>query len=202
MFSNNNQISNETRFKELEGGALYASFSTITIQSCSFSHNSVNSLSRTYGGAVYVHSCNITLNNCEFHSNTVASGSGASGGALCVISSNVSVSGCKFINNTAVGHVRGEGGGVYIHLSNVSLNENDFIENSVIGGEFRNSRAYGGAVAVYESRFVSIYIDDCNFTNNSIIADDGRGGALTCFDCFNISITNSLFFSNTIHTCN
>jgi len=56
-----------------EGGAIYVSYSTLTLESCMFTSNSAG----TYGGALYAKfSQETSLSNCEFRVNTASFGGG------------------------------------------------------------------------------------------------------------------------------
>ena len=93
------------------GGALYASTSTLTISSCTFTSNYASS-----GGAIYLeNACAMTLDSTSFTSNSAAS----NGGALAVVKSSTStddynsitISNCATLTYNSAGS---SGGFIYV----------------------------------------------------------------------------------------
>lgn len=166
-FINNEAFSGSTR----HGGALFATFSSISVSECEF-HNNIAYYS---GGAISAQSSNILVDSSVFENNTARTG-----GAVYCSSGNSQIVNTTFLSN----RIRGggdHGGAISIQSSTSSLiTRCQFMDNSAL--------LFGGAIFTSSS---SIPIVQCQFWNN--IASSG--GAIHKRDS-NVSIIESYFFNN------
>lgn len=140
--------------------SLTVSNNTISIRRASFSENVAS-----YGGALYVH---------------IASSKETAASA-----NRVSLTDCTFsLNHVMYDTLQTRGGAIYVdideaeHPTEITLSRCTFEEN-YSGLRTTGPRdALGGAVAIrsHSSRGTSLLIDDCTFTDNSVMS--GSGGAL------------------------
>ncbi|CAG9321992.1 unnamed protein product [Blepharisma stoltei] len=166
-----------SQFQDHQGD--YGSFVYLTSDSRLSAENTefINGKSSSSGGSIFLLSSFTNLTGCSFLNSTASFGN-----ALLAFSSVLDVSGCKFLNTYSSGAdsvINLYGGNAYI--------ENSFFENftysainglkvvslEVIGTSFKNSQGnIGGAISCSSTDYV--YINSCNFNNNTSI----YGGAL------------------------
>ena len=122
-FTDNEAVAGTTR----HGGALYATFSSITISECEFRNNTAHST----GGAVSGPSANIFVENSIFVNNTARSG-----GAIYCSQANSQIVNTTFIRNSLRD---GHGGAISIESSaNSSVSQCQFVDNTAM--------LFGGAI--------------------------------------------------------
>ncbi len=140
------------------------------------------------GGGVVSQADSLTLTPTEFVDNTagIAAGAVYSAGDLTVVDS-------RFADNEAGAHVAGphsggDGGAIqHVNTGSVSISGSTFENNSVVG----NSE--GGALYIGGSADVNITAS--TFANNSATS---LGGALRMYDNDRVTISDSVFHSNTM----
>lgn len=173
------------------GGAMYATYSSLSITRCVFLQNS-STVGDGDGGAIYATDSSVNLTRSEFTRNRARRGSG---GAISLFgSANISL--CKFYANSAYisGGAIEAGTGVDVvdsaFVGNVATNNGGAIAGtgfSVRRCTFTENRAgsQGGAVSSYSdgSIFSSIFWHDSAYYHNeiyaptaSVFANDIQGG--------------------------
>jgi predicted outer membrane repeat protein len=186
-FINNNSSTN--------GGAIYASNSSLTVRDCTFDTNTASSAS---GGAIYSSNCSLTISNCIFNNNACT----IRGGAIYASTSDLSVKNSIFTKNSLLSSERG--GAVY--YNDVSSPKSFTISGCTFGRKddpaSGNSAAYsssgnggyGGAVFIVGGTSTKIiYINSTNFYYNKA----GSGGAVF-FDGNSLSYNRSLIIDHAI----
>lgn len=166
------------------GGAFFASFSSIMLTSNLFTGNSANA-----GAGIYITSSQVTATGNTFTSNTIGS---TNGGAAYLSSVNGQLSDSSFTANAAfipLSSTPVGGGAIYV----TGLN-NLFLRNLVFA---RNSAYSGGAIAIDRSASTSgsvVNLQDSTFTNNTA-AD--AGGAVDMWLSAQVNARNCVFRGNT-----
>ena len=186
----------------IDGGAIHATSSSISMEDVSFINNSatsggaifaftsssinmkgvvdfINNNAKYLGGAIFVISSNISIKgDVDFLIN-----SAESGGAICALLSDISMEGdMDFVNNSAV-----FGGAIYVVVSDISIEgDASFISNS--------AENQGGAM--YTSYIVSIMMDG----NVTFLGNFARlGGAMTLVEdtsCIHLESASLMFHNN------
>lgn len=153
------------------GGAVYSSMASLTLDNCSFGDNHAIGGD---GGAVWANGGNVTIIGGEFLENTARAGYG---GAVHAFDAVLTIlDGARFESNSAVrgGAVYCAAGGdaasSYCSLSNASFATNTVFSND---DEFDGTRKFGGA-ALFEN-VADVSIAGCVFAGNSA---QSSGGAL------------------------
>lgn len=170
--------------KRPEGGAIYCSGSSPTIQNCRFEGNKGKDGSWGYGGAIYcTQQSEPLIDNCVFENNRVP----IAGGAIyCEGASDPTVSNCVFYDNRATNFTRGSGGAIGCYESSPWLLGCTFRENHA--NTWRREDTGGGAISIECSSHPTI--DDCVFLANSAL---GHGGAVWIGDNSDPVLNNCLF---------
>ena len=154
------------------GGAIeIVNASNCKIKDCTFNNNKAN----RSAGAIYVNNCTyITIDNSKFENNQVKH----SGGAIYFNGNNGIITNSNFTNNKARYNgatcINGENG-------------------NVINCKFTNNTATESAGALGWERKGNGNIEKCTFINNTA----PKGGAIYQNSATNVTITNSIFESNT-----
>ena len=185
------QFSYNTRLYSNGGGAIYASFSNITVNGSVFTYNNAY----VYSGVVepyifYISCCSkifqiintMFIGNSAYYCYNIDS----SGGAIYTAGQSISttVIQCQFINNTAYSF----GGAVYV------LGTNPFI--SVFDSHFINNTAMteGGGAIYSNGQYANVTLTSSTFHNNSA----SYCGVLDVdnYNHFSVNLTNSIFTYN------
>ncbi|KZX12129.1 beta strand repeat-containing protein [Methanobrevibacter filiformis] len=158
------------------GGAIYSSYSNISISNSYFIRNNANSTSSYdsygWGSALYGVRSNITINASSFNNNNGRSG--ALYGSYC----NINVNSSNFTSNNAT-----YGGAAYIdNTTNLTVNNSIFNSNK--------AASYGGAILNEYNGILNV--NNSNFTNN--VAPEG--GAISGNYNTRLIVNNSNFIGN------
>lgn len=150
------------------GGAVYASNTTTTPRTVSFTGSTFknNSTTTGAGGAVYqLGSTNVNLIGCLFQFNSSA----AEGGGLRFQSSNgaVTIAGCTFAQNSAKGATSGDGGGIFVQ-GPATATDSVFADNTAALG--------GGGVWVQSGG--SLVMRGCTVSGNKGNDETASGGGI------------------------
>lgn len=174
------------------GGAVYASYASVTATSTTFKNNS----SDNHAGAVYFSSSTM-FNFGEgvvFDGNTAT---GGNGGAIYMtrVKNDSTFDGVKFVDNTAKTH----GGALFVHNSTINANNcifgeireetvDEVLTNVPHGNSVTNG--FGGAIYVVQTgRLIS--------ENTTFVANSAKsGGAIYLSDGNEITLTNATFKEN------
>ena len=217
FMSSNLFVSNSARW---EGGALFSSSSTITIEASEFYDNSATSV----GGVLYSSSSTITIEASELHDNY----GGYAGGVLRSYSSTITIEASEFHGH----YVIAEGGVILSSSSTITIEASKFHHNgageggvllfnslstiTIEASEFHDNTGWMGGVLL--SRFSTITIKASEFYDNFVTSTGGvlfsynstitieasefhdnnardSGGVLNSPSC-NITITGSNFTNN------
>lgn len=151
------------------GGAIYASKTSITISRCVLAGNgTVNPNSSTWvaGGAVYCIGQPAIMTDSVFHKNYAI---GAGGGVYC--DRGATIINCVFTDNLAFGSSQGDGvgGGAYV----VGWDRIEII-NCVFEGN-----SAGGAGGVYINGGTEVTVTGCRISRNQ--ATTANGGGIYCY---------------------
>ena len=173
----------------LDGGAIRADDSTLTITNSKF----LNNQAQYSSGALEFNSSYVTISNSIFSGNTVQQGNGGAIYTNVLASSlagTLTVIDCQFDDNSA-----SEGGGAIN-----ALNEQNFtVESSTFNN---NSGGTVGAGAIVIANFTNSFgqatISNSIFTNNSATGPGTTGGAIEFDGSNNILITSNLFSNNSV----
>ncbi|RME02643.1 MAG: right-handed parallel beta-helix repeat-containing protein, partial [Bacteroidetes bacterium] len=150
-------ISVESRsISRTRGAGIYSYFSSLTINNCTISGNTIPS-GNGVGAGMYCSFGTPTVNNCMFSGNSTTD---RGGGMYNSYVSNMSISNCTFTNNTSL-----YGGGAYNSNSTLTFTSCSFLSNtaSISGGGMRNET----------STFVTVV--DGVFAGNSATSTNGGG---------------------------
>ena len=201
------------------GGALYAAFSNVSINSSQFTHNTAE-----IGGALFVENSRVYVAGSEFNENTASFGGAmitfkssvvidnstfnknaakVSGGVMITYKDSFAISNATFTNSSA-----GVNSGVMetyetlINIIDSSFSDNTGMESSgvmtavnssfcIISTTYTNNRATGGSgvMAIFKSSF---NINCSTFTNNSAFS----GGVMIISDESSFDIISSTFTNN------
>ena len=154
-------------------GVLYTAFSNVSVNSCSFSHNTGD-----IGGALVAHNSTLHIDSCTFSYNIAIFG-----GAMVTSGSTIDIDVCTFTKNSAHG-----GGGVMItNTDSFTISNTTFSENS--------AGIYAGVMITFNN--TSFIIINSTFVSNSVetVTVAGSGGVITAYDSSFI-ISNSTFTFN------
>ena len=172
--------------KVIEGGALIATASIVTISDSGFSNNTCQN--KCTGSALATSNSTVVINNTIFrHNHCVAKQ--CNGGAVFIGNSKAHINGSLFIRNmcyTLKGFGYLSGAALASIYSLVTVHNTTFHSNSVEGNA---NSSNGGAVLV---QLGTIHIDHSSFINNSA----SNGGAVVVTEAENV-ISNSSFVQNT-----
>ncbi|HSH05090.1 MAG TPA: choice-of-anchor Q domain-containing protein [Anaerolineae bacterium] len=150
------------------------------------------------GGAVYATYTNLTIRDVTFRNNHILSpSSGANGGALAMAISSGYLINVDFSNNTATGYLSiasGSGGAAHFLGSNINMNNVTFHDNQAYGAY---SVANGGAFAS-QSTSVYINNSQFYNNSSSVEDGLAYGGAIADVYSSNIQIENSAIYSNVV----
>jgi formylglycine-generating enzyme required for sulfatase activity len=180
----------------VDGGAIYCSVSSPTINNCVFTGN----VSQYWGGAMSNNwGSNPAVTNCTFSGNSA----GNDGGGVYNERSSPTFLNCTFIGNSA----GIDGGGMLNDRSSPTLTNCTFSGNSAYTGggmlnkyssspvlincSFRENSARAGG-AMYNCFYTNAKFSNCLFTHNR--ADEAAGG-MTNYKS-NLSLTNCIFVGN------
>ena len=152
--------------QEVSGGALYTSFSNVSIIDSKFVQNKAN-----VGGAIAALNSSLHITRSTYENNQAHFG-----GVITTCESTVSIYNSTFTGNTAVFR----GGVMETHKAMISISSSTMTNNSAFEA---------GAVSVYETFFI---ISATNFTNNSA----SIGGVITTLGESSFDITNCTFAYN------
>lgn len=171
--------------EQLSGYVRAAFASGFTVQNCSFTN-----LNSTFsGGAIRVDQCtDFSVENCVFDNI-----SSSQGGGLSIIQTNgASITGCTLSNlSSPLG-----GAIVSFDSDDLVITDSDFDSNSALDAGaiyFQQAANFAPVSGTLDSD--DFAMDSCTFTNNSVLAGDSRGGAISAFNS-NIKITNSTLSDN------
>ncbi|OQX20370.1 MAG: hypothetical protein BWK80_35775, partial [Desulfobacteraceae bacterium IS3] len=190
------------------GGGIFCEGASPTVIGCIFSNNSAEDAppdtAGRGGGMANYNNSNPTVRNCIFTNNSAMQG----GGGMMNAWSSPTVSDCVFENNSAT---LSSGGGM-----NNSGNSNPIIANCVFsnntsvsfgGGMLNNGTnptitncVFNGNYAeiscggVYNANNTTATLVNCTFINNNAV----REGGGICDDDGNSSVTNSIFWGNSV----
>jgi predicted outer membrane repeat protein len=145
------------------GGMHLRDGSLAMLETCTFSTNE----GANAAGGIYCGSSELSVTGCSFEGNSSAEG----GGVRCESGATAIVDGCLFSMNTALNH----GGAIFCQEQCVTR-----IAETVFEGNMTTSNQHptNGGGAVCCDHVVSNTIVDCEFSDNHVLGDDGRGGAL------------------------
>ena len=163
-----------------QGGGMYNSNVSPTINNCVFSGNTASSTNVSGGGMYNGTGASPIVSNCIFSANTAPTSVSSSGGGAIGNQSGAAptIISCFFYNNTA-----SYGGAFYNHLTTYAVIRNSVFANNTCTKD-------GGAITNYGNGLI---VDNVSFANNSA----GRsGGAVDSWQSA-LSVTNSLFWGNT-----
>ena len=203
--------------KSDNGGAIFSTKSTLTIENCTFSNNKATNK----GGAIYVYSGKLNVDKSTFKSNIAAS----TGGAIFTSSSKLTVKKSKFTSNKVENSKSsGHGGAITNSEGSSAISSSSFKTNyclskslknhnkatkyqftggavyyylgsnhTLTGCTFTSNKAsnHGGALVSTKSKYVKI--NKCNFNGNKAAYEDG--GAIS-FTGQKLVMTNSNFTKN------
>jgi len=174
-FTIENGYATESGTPSDNGGGIFNSESSPTINNCTFSANRAN----RYGGGIYNWNASPTITNCTFSNNNASDGSG--GGIHNTLSSPI-ITDCTFSNNGAI-----YGGGI--------TNNNSFptISNCLFSNNGSNATRKGGGI--FNSNSSSPTITNCTFSDNHA----GEGGGIYNSDYSSPTITNCTFSGNSAY---
>ena len=155
------------------GGGMYIQNASPTVRNCTFSNNTVTSM--TKGGGMYIKDGSPTVTNCTFTGNTGTYAGTYGGGMNIDKNASPAVTNCTFSNNTAK-----SGGGMRINskptITNCTFSNNTATDNG--GGMHINSNPT---------------ITNCTFTSN---AATNSGGGMNIYNS-SPTVTNCTFSDNT-----
>lgn len=198
------------------GGALYCSYSYITVYNCVF-----DSCAAAQGSAIYLNHSNAQIlrsiiysNETQGSSQTGAAGikcyysnpiiienllinnsSGGSGGALWCYASNPILESNLFAGNSAV-----SGGAIMASESVIlTIHDNTFIQNHAISGS--SAPTYGGAI---KSSSSELHLDHNRFVENDAtsVPNTGYGGAVFASGSNLQMVSNSFIGNSATHVLN
>jgi predicted outer membrane repeat protein len=155
------------------GGGIFNGLGSVTVSNCTFSQNSTTGVASQYGGGAILNNAFLQVSGTTFSQNSTINGYGG-GGIANIGSGTLAVSDSTFSGNSAM---NGSGGGIEI-----PNNKNgDTVSNSTF---INNSATYnGGGIDAFETLMVT----DCSFSANSSGNDGGaiagEIGGLSVSDC-------------------
>ena len=167
-----------------EGGAarfyILTSTNHLTIESCDFLDNEVyNETGR--GGALASYNEQLNIFSSNFHGNRAQYG----GAIFSQNTSLIAIQGSSFSSNQAA-----QGGGVYSNTTNVEICNSTFQHNVATN--------YGGSITLTQAKLY--FRGHSKFTNNTVQATSGRGGAIFVRDRRENCSVNSCLISWTNYT--
>lgn len=192
-------------FAEHGAGAIYMTFSDLSIGHSSFTGNTANNS----GGAILSGSSELSVSNSSFVNNF----SDIGGGAIKSYESEVTIDNASFSENVA----RDSGGAISSNTDSITITDSSFIDNksgTFGGGALKVSDDSGlASVTISRSRFIgntseeggAILTEATSFISNSIFTGNKAnddGGAIYISEMFqsqtvnNISIVNTTFSEN------
>ncbi|WP_418509689.1 FG-GAP-like repeat-containing protein [Corallibacter sp.] len=187
----NSNADNSGGYGSNEGGGMFARGANATvISNCKFINNkaiNTTSYNAAKGGAIYIVEIepgSLIIRDCTFETNMANEGGAIYNNTLNWDYGGPIIDNCTFSSNTA-----GRGGAFYMGTT-----EGTVIKNSIFDG---NSSGSGGG-AIYTSGNSSLppVIENCSFTNNSHIANNGISGSAIYFNGTDATISKSNFSGN------
>ena len=184
-----------------DGGAIYNTDSSPTIEYCTFDDNWADN----YGGAVRSVGGATILRDCTFNSNWVAD---SGGGAVSGFGALMLLQRCNFITNNHIGEYYSVGGALDCRTGSASLEYCTFEDNyagwggaiyaydsdiSIRKCQFRQNRARDYGAAIRTEYCASLAAQWCVFQGND--AGSG-GGAISDAESTTLEIENCLFAHN------
>ena len=169
------------------GGGIACWMSSPTIKNCIIVGNSTYSKSGGDGGGIYCgRDASPIITNCTISGNSAA---GLGGGISCKRNTSPVITNCTISGNSA-DH---EGGGISCCESSPKITNCTFVGNKAF--------LHGGAIHCADS---SLTITNCTITGNWTESGrgEGRGGGIYAFYNSNLTITNSVLWSNTANLGN
>jgi subtilisin-like proprotein convertase family protein len=173
-----------------EGGAIYATATTITIHGCSLHDNAASP--GAGGGLMATASSTVSATQSDFINNMTA----AQGGALLLaVNSLADYSDCRFVNNSADGDNLGGGAISTNSGSQATFSGCVFVGNASNGAipADPNQRPGGGAILVNSGSYVTA--TRSTFAGNTA-SSNGDGGAIRLANASEASLSNCAFAGN------
>ena len=173
-------------YPDMHGGAIVLKDANAQFYNCIFSHNDATGDDDGMGGAVYtMNSGDASLSltkfiDCLFEYNHAY---GEGGAIKFTNDGNTEITRCRFIGNTSN---YGAGAIMFYTALNTQLTQCLFYQNST-------NNSGGGALKSLNAQ-TSLNIANCTFVSNAAYGA-GEGGAAD-FDYADVSIVNSIFYSN------
>ena len=176
------------------GGAVYGFDSTITVNECNFTRNTVLCGG---GGAILVENTRLRINNSRFTENTAS----IIGGAVYAYGNVTEIHSSIFNYNSVTGMSRSAqpvlskgGGAIFVSSPSSKIS----IDTSTFNA---NSGASGGALHVYGNN-TDISVRQSQFINNTALGGAGEGGAIYYNgQRSNVKVVESVFESNAASKC-
>ena len=166
------------------GGGIYNNYGTLTLNNCTLSGNSVNTIGgASSGGGIFNIAGTVTLNQCTVSGNYATSGYGANsfGGGIYNQSGTLALNQCTLSENSSPD--AGFGGGICNFAGDVTLNQCTLSGNyAVWGGGINNN--HGGTAT----------LNQCTLSGNSAL--DAGGGIENEVGTATVTITNSIVAGN------
>ena len=180
----------------IPSGALYTSFSNVSIISCKFMHNRGGALA-AYNSSLYLARSTYSNNTANIGSVMVTSGSTIYidnnafinntaqyfGGVMATAESTIDIDNCIFANSTA----KGSGGVMMVFKSTYTISRSTFTNNSV-------DKYFGGVMHTLHDSSIDII-------SSSFIGNRAWHGGVIAIDDSSFSISNSTFTNNNAVTC-
>ncbi|MCX6266247.1 MAG: hypothetical protein NTW16_02670, partial [Bacteroidetes bacterium] len=142
-----------------EGGAMFLSGVSTSINNCSFGYNEGRK-----GGAISAHNSTLTFPGSSFNNNSAAGGdcmhsTASKGGALAFDTCTITVTGIKISNNNS----DCQGGGIYANITTLTMNHDtlsgntarDCQDNSGGGGLFCNASTLNASSCLFSGNLAS-----------------------------------------------
>jgi len=189
--------------EDVNGGAIYCSYSSPTIRNCLIDSCSANSV----GGGIYCTASSPVIDSTTMRGNSA----GGSGGGIYCDGSDPTISGNTISGNTS----NGQGGGIYCSGSNPTISGNTISGNSAsnyAGGIYcgnssptisgntisGNSTNYFGG-GIYCDNNSSPAITGNIISGNSSTGWGGPGGGICCSNNSNPTISGNTISGNSAH---
>ena len=160
------------------------------------------------GGAIFSQGGQVNITDSTFRDNDANNGAG---GALHMLQSGLTIANTTFTNNTAIGATIRDSLGGAIYNDGLGGENSRF---TISGSRFENNRAYNSGGAIHTNMYENssaLIIDQTAFVGNAIVGGEraqggaiGGGGSEFGANTGNpsITITRSLFASNTVQSSN
>ncbi len=177
--------------------------STVTIENCEFSGNSVSAFSSggVTGGGAHITGGNVTLTNNIFTNNSATNtADAATGGGVTVTATagDITLTNNTFNSNSASGgSAQGGGSRVAAIAGTVTLTNNIFTNNTVTN-PFSSQSAVGGGADIGG---VTVILTDNTFDGNTVSSSSssgGQGGGVSVQSGGTVTLTNNAFDNNSV----